>query len=275
MISYLLVTCCLEPSRADVLRLVIDNIKTEAPELLEELTVFDNHSTEPGIIELLSSTFKHVYVSDKNVGYWSAIDWWLSTDKLLNTTTLEPKFTYIIESDMIHYAFNKIQLAGQYLLNNSDVGAVRLHEYSVKDKHLYNKDAPTQGSKTNIWQSHINKVTGKPVVISPESENGIHRANFLTQLPALNRYASLKRAFVELAKLPSFSELDFQRLYHQEFAMNAIIDGGIFHCNPGSYGVKTITSSWTDPTILAKLGYQGTRQGSITLQSQYKVSKLL
>lgn len=275
MISYLLVTCCLEPSRAEVLRLVVENIKVEAPELLDQLTVFDNHSTEPGILDLLTTTFKHVYVADKNVGYWSAIDWWLSNDWWLNTPSTAPKYTYIIESDMIHYAFKKIFDAEKFLDANPSIGAVRLHEYSVKNKHLYNKDVPTQGSKSNIWQSHTNKVSGKPVSLSVEETDGIHAANFLTQLPALNRYLPLKRAFDELKKLPSFSELDFQRLYHQEFSMNAIVDGGIFHCNPGAYGVKAVTSSWTNPAELSRLGYHGTRQGSITPASQYTVNKIV
>lgn len=268
MISFLLVTCCLEPSRAEVLRLVVENIKAEAPELVDQLTVFDNHSTEPEVVDLLKSTFKHVYVADKNVGYWSAIDWWLSTP-------LDSQFTYIIESDMIHYAFNKIWDAARFLEQNTNVGSVRLHEYSVKNKHLYNKDAPLKGSKTNIWQSHTNKITGKQIVLSDESIDGIHTANFLTQLPALNRYAPLKRAFEQLKELQSFSEIDFQRLYHEQFQLNAIIDGGIFHCDPGAYGAKAITSSWTDPSVLSRLGYQGTRQGSITPQSQYTVTKIV
>lgn len=270
-VGFLLVTCCLEPTRAHVLRQVIDNIRQEAPELLSKLTVFDNASTQDGIVDDLTSTFKHVVVSDRNVGYWSAIDWWL------DHVDPQPRYTYIIESDMIQYDFHRLNDAVEFLNENEDVGAVRLHEYSVANKHLYNKDVPVKGSKTNIWQSHVNKASGQPIKIDPVETKGIHKANFLTQLPALNRFNTLKSVFKTLRETrPSgFSEPDFQRLYHEHFPMNAIIDGGIFHCNPGAFGAPVATGSWTPAEELAKMGYHGTRQGIILPQDQYHVTRLL
>lgn len=277
-IAFLFVTCCLEPSRTEVLNLVVDNIKTKMPELLDTITVVDNASTEPGVRDLLGSTFKNVYVVDHNVGYWTAVDWWLTEQQLSQTRneSVMPQFTYIIESDMVHYDFDKIWAAAKFLTNNGDVGSVRLHEYSIENKHLYNKDAPTQGSRSNIWQSHTNKVTGKPVVIDQSrGQFGVYPANFLTQLCALNRYKSMFRVFESLRKIEKFSEVDFQRLYHDHHAQSAILDGGIFNSDPGSYGKKVMTGSWTSPEALAKVGYHGTRQGMILKPSQYTVQKLV
>lgn len=138
-VSFLLVTCCLDESRANVLTDVVKNLSSQYDGDEDDLTVFDNSSTIIGTHELLTNTFKNVYVADVNVGYWSAIDWWLESIE-----HKQPKYTYIIESDMIHYDFHKIWDAAKLLTNNDQIGSVRLHEYSVENWHLYNKDNPTK-----------------------------------------------------------------------------------------------------------------------------------
>lgn len=265
--SFLLVTCCLEPSRAEILSQVIANLKQQAPDLALTLTVFDNASSEIGTVDALRDCFQNVYVSDHNVGYWSAIDWWL--DMLADDP---PEYTYIIESDMIHYAWDKLPQCADWLDKTPDAGSVRLHQYSVAERHLYNKDAPQKGSHRNIWQSHTNKVTGKPVELV-KSIGDIWSTNFLTQLPALNRYKTMCEVFHELRKLTSFTEIDFQRMYWEKFQQTGIIDGGIFNADAACYGSKTVTGSWSSEEELARTGYKSTRFASITPQSQYNVIK--
>lgn len=276
-VAFLFVTCCLEPSRAEILKQVVNNITINfqiSPSYnlvrSNSFTAFDNASTEPDVLKLLTENFGNVYLASKNVGYWTAIDWWLNSLR-----SNPPKYTYIIESDMIHYDFDRIWDARQFLDENDDIGSVRCHEYSIANAHLYNKDAPTKESRRNIWQSHINKITQAPIK-SDESRGyvGIYPANFLTQLPALNRYKTMTQAFDKLRALASFSELDFQRFCFNEYQMNAIIDGGIFHCNPGAWGSKTITGSWSSDADLAKIGYQNTRYASIVHPEQYTVTKV-
>ena len=267
-VAFLLVTCCLEQSRADLLAEVLKNLSEEAPELYETLTVFDNASTVPGVTDVLRDSYAHVYHSDKNVGYWSAIDWWL--DHLSDDP---PTFTYIIESDMIHYGFNKLWTCARYLTDHSDVGAVRLHQYDVANRHLYNKDQPRSDSKRNLWQSHTNKVTKLPVAFS-QHEGDIWLTTFLTQLPALNRYSAMRESFRQLKQLPKFTELDFQRLYWNYYQKIAILDGGIFHCDLNAYDTHSLTGSWTAPEELRRIGYQPTRQASITPRDQYTVTRL-
>lgn len=267
-VACLLVTCCLEPSRAEILSKVIGNLQDQAPELQPTLTVFDNASTEVGTIDVLADCFHNVYQADHNVGYWTAIDWWLS-----HLADDPPPYTYIIESDMIHYAFDKLWTCADYLDSNPDVGSVRLHEYSVADKHLYDKDRPRRDSRRNLWQSHTNKVTGKPVRLD-HSSGDVWSTTFLTQLPALNRYQTMRDVFAELRAMQRFTELDFQRLYWQRFPRTGILDGGIFNCDLNPYGAKAVTGSWTSEAELKRVGYQATRTAAIVSPDQYTVTRL-
>ncbi len=268
--AFLLVTCCKDPSRAEILNQVVENMKEKAPQLQYSVTVFDNASTEPGIADVLKGTFKHVYQSDQNVGYWSAIHWWLTE----GLKELPPRYTYIVESDMMHYDFPKIWEAASYLERHPDVGSVRLHEYSVANRHLYNKDAPRPDSRSNLWQSHTNRLTGRPVEFV-QREGSVWETTFLTQLPALNRYETMLDVFNELATVPAFTEPDFQRLYWQRYQKTGIVDGGIFNCDLNPYGSKGITGSWSSPEQLAKVGYHATRTASITPVDGYTVTKLV
>jgi len=266
-VSFLLVTCCLEDSRTNLLQYVIENIQKEAPEIISNLTIIDNASTDPDAIELLRNTFKNVYFFNRNVGYWTAINWWLK-----HIEPSQPKFTYIIESDMIHYDFIKFKSCVEFLEKNEDVGSVRLHEYSVKNYHLYNKDRPTSESKKGLWQSHTNKITGNKIEFLCE-QNNIWTTTFLTQLPAINRYEALHQVFLELQNRKNFTEIDFQKLYWEKYKKTGILDGGLFHCNLNPYGSKGITGSWTNASELAKIGYQTTRISTIMPSDQYIVTR--
>jgi hypothetical protein len=269
-VAFLLVTCCLEESRARLLDQVIANLRTEAPELATRLTVFDNASTVLGTRELLTSNFTNVWQADRNVGYWSAIDWWLWSCQHRHDP---PKYTYIIESDMIHYDFNRLWTCAKYLDDNPDVGSIRLHEYSIAERHLYDKDRPQPQSRRGLWQTHHNRVTGKPVKID-HSSGDIWSTTFLTQLPALNRYETMLEVFKQLGQLKHFTELDFQSRYWDRYQRTGILDGGLFHCNLNPYGARGITGSWTSEADLHKLGYQATRQAFIVPRDQYNVSRL-
>jgi hypothetical protein len=268
-VACLLVTCCLEQSRADILANVVSNLQEQAPELHETLTVFDNASTVPGVIDVLRDCYTHVYQADKNVGYWSAISWWL--DLLADDP---PSYTYVIESDMVHYSFQDVYRAASFLDEHPELGAVRLHEYSVEHMHLFNKDRPVPGSRSNLWQSHTNRVTGEGVRHTLV-EAPFWKTNFLTQLPALNRYPTMKQAFADLsARDRPFTEVEFQRLYHAAYPEIAVLDGGIFHCDLNHHGTKSLTGSWTPEAELKRLGYQPTRRALIAPKDQYVVARV-
>lgn len=255
----LLVSCCLEQTRYNVLEQVVDNLLTYKEFIDENLDLYaiDNASTCEGVIPLLKSVAnKDVYRVSRNVGYWTALKWWF--DSLSD----DNKYVYIIESDMIHYALDKIIESVKFLDENNDVGSVRQHEYSIENQHLYNKDKPHKDSR-GLWQSHTNKVTQKPVEFK-HIRDAFWKTTFLTHLPAVNRLSSLKTVFEKLTKENCFSEFDFQKLYWDLHKCTAIYDGGIFNCDLNPYNGKVVTSSWTSPTKLQQLGYEPTRQASIS-----------
>lgn len=269
--KFLFVTCCLEESRAEVLRDVVDNLAKLKYNLGDNLTIFDNGSTIDWVVPMLEEKLGPVHVANKNVGYWSAIHWWLNNVE-------QDDFTYIIESDMMHYDFEKLFRAERYLQYNNQVGSFRCHEYDIQNWHLYDKNQPQEGSRKNIWQSHTNKVTNEPIRhafgsdILEKPRARLYLSNFLTQLPALNRTKTIKECFDELAKRESFSEFDFQKMYWEKYQCTGIIDKGIFHCDAGSWGKKVITGSWTDPNELKRIGYQPTRIASIMSPKDYTVT---
>ena len=266
-LSILLVTCCLEESRAAIARQVINNIVDVCPpSWRDEAIVFDNCSTHLAPQELRRA-FRNVVVSSRNVGYWSAIDWWLNS--LVGDP---PEYTYIIESDMVHTAAAwQMHACVEFLDAHRDLGAMRMHDYQVAERHLYDKDNPRPDSRRNLWQSHTNRVTGRPVQHQHVS-GPFWRTNFLTQLPALNRYPAMLRCFDELRSRVSFTEPDFQALYHEQYPEIAILDGGMFNCDLNPYGTDVVTGSWTSPEALKRLGYHGTRTGSIARPGEYTTS---
>jgi hypothetical protein len=268
----LLVTCCLEKSRHDVLEKVVRNLLVDCPpEWSHQMTVFDNASTYPGTQELLKG-FSNVYRADHNVGYWTAIDWWLG--RLAGDSNRAPDYAYVIESDMVHHYADGLKRAEGFLDRHPDLGAVRLHEYSIRDMHLYDKDRPTELSRSSLWQSHTNKATGQ-AVRHVQAEDDFWRTNFLTQLPALNRFAALEKCFDSLRAAGQFTELDFQRLYHQQYPEIALLDGGIFSCNLNPHGAPGVTGSWTGAGELKRLGYKPTRVASIVPRGEYTVERLV
>jgi hypothetical protein len=269
-LELLLVTCCLEQTRYDLLKEVVENLECSLDQIENyNLTIFDNASTIEATIPLLTTYFNNVYQSSVNVGYWSSISWWLDHIKTKNVD-----YTYIIESDMMHYHMYLLNHCVSFLDNNQEIGSIRLHEYSIKDWHLYNKDHPVKESKRNLWQSHTNRVTGEKITLLKTNNDLIWETNFLTQLPALNRYKTMSEIFDKLKTLDSFTEPDFQLLYHEKFPKTAILDGGIFNCDLNPYGTKIITGSWTDQNKLKDLGYKATRIGNIVSKSKYNVTKL-
>ena len=269
-LELLLVTCCLEQTRYDLLEKVVENLESSLS-LIENynLTVFDNASIIETTIPLLTTRFNNVYQSDKNVGFWSAISWWLES-----LSKDPPSYTYIVESDMLHFNMHLLNHCVSFLDTHSDVGSVRLHEYSIKDWNLYNKDCPIKDSKKNRWQSHTNRVTGKKISWTKTESDLIWETNFLTQLPALNRYETMNDIFENLKKMGSFTEPDFQSLYHQKFPKISILDGGIFNCDFSACGTKVISGSWTDVNKLKDLGYKTTRIDNIVPKTEYNVVKL-
>ncbi len=269
-IAFLLVTCCKEPTRTAILRQVLANLDSEAPGLLHSpgITVFDNDSTEISVAELRVHC-TNVCRSDRNVGYGSAIDWWLES-----LAADPPTYTYIIESDVLHHDFIKLWNCADYLDRHPDVGSVRVHEYRHAERQFYDKDRPIPGSRISAWQSTRNKVNNKPIIVELD-EGEIYRTSYLTQLCALNRYATMRDVFLELRQQPTFTELDFQRLYWARYTATGLLEGGIYTAELSTdVQHNAAIGSWTSTEDLKKMGYFPSRVGSIVPTDQYTVTRL-
>lgn len=266
-VAHLLVTCCRDQTRAEVLNKVLANLADQAPALHETLTVFDNASTVAGTVGVLRDRYTNVYQSDRNVGYWTAIDWWLT--RLADDP---PTYCYIIESDVTHYAFDRLARCAAYLDERPHVGGVRVHEYHVADARLYDKDRPVRGSRRNAWRSHTNTVTRQRVTVQHDAD-GVYLTSFNAHLPGLNRYDMLVEAFDRLRLMPSFTEHDFHRVCYDRYPSIALLDGGIWHDDLAYNGSGTV-GSFLPAAELARLGYQSSRVSSIVPSGEYTVSRV-
>lgn len=266
----LLVNCCVEETRFDVMRQVITSIKRERDlgvDLESDMHVFDNGSTHPGTLDMIQELDCAVYAADDNLGYWSALNWLISNPSVVG----EHKYVYVIENDCVQYDTWKLSHCVSVLEAHPDLGGVRVQEYSVKDRHLYDKNNPTRGSRRYAWVSHNNVITQQPVRLQqlPDSDL-VFESNFLSQLPAVNRLPALCNVFNTLRDLESFSEHDYQRLYHDIYEKFGVLDGGIFHCKL-THGTKAITGSWSQN--LSSIGYIPTRNDRILQYSSVKQLK--
>ena len=258
----------MEQSRLNILEKVIDSLKIEQSRvgmsIEQDMIAFDNGSTLPGSIEQLQRLNCPLYVSKQNRGYWSALYWILE-----NVVDYEKyDYIYVIESDHVHFALDKIQLCETALNTFGDIGSVRTQEYSVKNQHLYNKTKQHQNGVKHAWVAHVNSVTKEPVKLFETKIIDIWRSNFLTCLHSVNRLKTLRSVFEQLVIMNRFSEKDFQAYYHSRFPTIGQLDGGVFNAslgftpaNPGS-----LSGSWS--SNVQQFGYKETRNDSIVLYNK-------
>lgn len=261
-ILHIIVSCCLEETRLEVLKECIDSIKCRLPR--EDVYAIDNCSTVEGVTELLRSVTDHVCVLDKNYGYWGAL--WYALQNYKQSCRGNYSYVYIIESDMVHTGYERIAEAQAFLDDplNWDVASVRLQEFSVEESHLYDKELQRPDSRRWAWTRLSNHFTGKKAHFSPTTYPGVWRTNLAPQLPALNRIGRVQFAFEELKKMSEYvgiSEADFQRFFSLGYKETALLDGGIYNCK-SSYE-RSVTGSYTNPAKLAELGYRPTRADRI------------
>ena len=226
---YVLVTCSIEQTRADILQNVVDNILQQGFPI-EDLLVIDNGSTFQSSKDLLRKTFKHVHLLKDNFGYWSAVHYGIMNRKMLGR---EYEYVYVIESDEIHYAANKLVECENVLDMNSAYGSVYTQEFSVDDIHLYDKTRPNKDSRTWAWKGLRSPKSGKRVVFETLCSIGdahFYSSELAPQVCALNRTKFLDRAFENLSRLEIFNESHFWNEYFAEYDKTALLNGGMFHC---------------------------------------------
>ena len=229
-ILFAVFSCSIEKTRDRAFKEVAENITQSSiwPSIKDSTILFDNDSTEPLTISQFIN-FQHVLRAEKNVGYWSAVNWLLNN---YQTIVPEKKYIYIIESDCIHWSFEKIWECRDFLENNTDVGMIRTQEFSIFESHRFNKmvDHP-DATKWNRFRLY-NHIKNEPLKFW-DPVGDIYRTNFVPVLCGLNRIDAMRKVFENLTKKGSIAESDFQKEMFKLYDTNAQINGGIFNSSAG------------------------------------------
>lgn len=265
---HLLVTCCLEQTRFDILKQVVEDVTAKGIGG-DDLLVFDNGSTVPGTRELLSR-FKHVMIADENYGFWSAIHYALQNYSQLMGA--QYPLVYVVESDEIHYAYDKMETCERFMISHPEFGSMRLQEFSVTESWLYDKTRPVPESRRWAWTRLENFFTGQRATFE-QVEPSFYATNLSPQVCALNRMDFMLDAFDHLVTLKKLAEVDFQRKYFERYAQTALLDGGMFHAK-ASFDAEVMTGSHSEAGKMANVGYRSTRFDSIVPVDQMHVRLL-
>lgn len=251
-----MVTCCVEQTRKDVLDVVVANlIEEQARAGSLDIAVFDNGSTVAGTRELLANNFDNVYFASQNKGYWSAIDWMME-----NVDMQRYEYLYVIESDNLHYQIERLVKCEKLLDTHPHIGSVRVQEFDVTNRHLYDKMNPSPASRRHAWFTQVNRTTGKPVDFVPiANTEGFYETQLSTFVCSVNRLDAMQRVFARLRERQSFLETDFQSEYHKLYLTTAQLDGGVFRSNVIG-DTSMLAGSWVPDNHIA---YFQTRKDAI------------
>ena len=263
-ILYLMVTCSMDPSRATMARQVVNNLveQNKETEFFSSLIVFDNASRYDEHLSLLPDGVA-VFQSERNVGYWNAIQWTLDNYERHLGRNFE--FIYIIESDLVHRNMHRLSDCARFLRANEDVGSVRTQEFSVRGRWFYDK----RMRFLPFVRRHSCVVLHNAITVDAtqfekaDRDAGIYRSNFHTKLPALNRMGPMKEVFARLREKNGITEMNFIEFYHDLYKVTGVLDGGIYRTMGNVISEDVVTGSWTDNTKLEELGYQATRSEQI------------
>jgi hypothetical protein len=262
---YILVTCSLEQSRQDVLSIVIDNINAQecCDDLKKNLIVFDNASTCQDTVSVLTKNFNRVYVSNKNVGYWSAIHWCLNN---LNLDGYE--YLQIIESDMVFEDYSKLHECEQFLNEKTSIDCVRTGKFDVENRRLYDKERKCSESFVNNWQT-LRDCNRRHAYFRHIRDN-FYVTNMPAQACGLLRINQFSNVISQLVSYKRFVEHDFQKLMFKLSNEVAIYDHGLYDTLGGDPKFSSVASSW--PQTSSKFGYRESRADRIESPESYKVS---
>ena len=260
----LLVTCSRDESRRDLAIRVTTNLAELAPTagLADCFVVFDNGSTLDEHLALVPPGTV-VCRSERNLGYWSAIQWVLAHRSRLFGRPFE--YLYIVESDLVHLDLVPLGVCERFLESEPRAGCVRTQEFSVRWRWRFDKRL--RRLPFHVLRSAImlrNAVTDEKAWFRPAGVDGVYLSNLHAKLPALNRLDALDRVFGQLSEMATFTETDFFRLMMERHPYIGVYEGGLFYSAISwANRDRFVMGSWTDEGQLARLGYQPTRAARI------------
>lgn len=263
---YLLVTCCVEESRFQVLNTVVSELQAEMTRknmsILDDLWIFDNGSF-PKAKEFLERNFSRdrIFYAQENYGFWSAINWFLAEMKVRGLNQYD--YIHVIESDHTYFALEKLLAAEEALNRYPHIGSIRCQEFVVSEAHLYDKDLHLPGSRRYAWVRQIDWDGTQIRFHKTDNALDLYESRLVPLLHSVNRLDAMNYAFSELQNHEFLDEMQFQMYYRQKYPISGMIDGGLFHAKLTWGDSKKITGSWTPAQECAQIGYRNTRQDSI------------
>lgn len=276
-VAHLLVSCNIEKTRFEALKVVVAALKNEMRDknvdITHNLWVFDNASTEEGSDEFLKESFERctIFKAEKNYGFWSAINWFL---KFLDQNHKgEYDYIHIIESDSVFFALEKIITCEEALNKYPHIGSMRCQEFIAHLSHLYDKDDQRPSSRTYAWVRQRDWDGTKITFELRDSGMQLFESKLVPLLHSMNRLEAMNYAFENLEKQETLCEQDFQKFYRHKYPLSGFIDGGLFHTKL-SWQTDVISGSWSTEEKRNNVGYRNTRNDSIVSLSEMKVESL-
>jgi hypothetical protein len=263
--AHLLVTCCVEETRFEVLKSVVASLKTEQEnkdiDITSNLWVIDNGSTFPGAREFIKENFTRVLQAETNYGFWSVINWFLKY--LEENHAAPPEYLHIIESDHTFFALEKLLTCEAALDKYPHIGSIRCQEFVVAQAHLYDKDMQSPDSKSYAWVRQRDWDGTKITYRLVDDEMKLYESRLVPLLHSVNRLDGMRSAFAKLATYHSFAEQDFQRLYREVHPLSGLLDGGLFHTKL-TWDSPNLSASWSPIAQREAAGYRDSRHDKIT-----------
>ena len=261
--AHLMVTCCIEPTRFDVLKEVVSALDVErlgkGVDIEKNLWVFDNGSLDEAK-QFIDFHFPKVFWAEKNYGFWSAIDWFI--DYLDREHPGKFDYIHIIESDHVFFALEKLLACEKALDTYPDIGSIRCQEFVVSEAHLYDKDRQSSQSRTYAWVRQVDWDNTRITFDLVDQELKLYKSRLVPLLHSVNRLPAMKYAFNKLRQMAKFSEQDFQRFYRECHKLSGLIDGGLFHTKL-TWDTPALSASWSGEQRRNNVGYRDTRHDSI------------
>jgi len=262
-IIILIVLCAFESTRFEISKKVIKSINDEVNNLKNyKIFILENGST----YNLRNSDipFSCTLIRlNKNVGYWSAIYYFLDYLKMNQEAG---SYIYIVESDNYHYNMNRLNHARLFLIDNPNINSVRTQEFIIKFKELFSKESFLKflGNRRSRV-SLINAVTGEKAYFKKDkSTDSLYISNLHAKLPSLHRIEALRKVFVNLSRYSSFTEWNFFREMQNLSDKIGIVDYGCYFTLSQYRNRKIIPSgSWIKEHKLHDMQYLPTRKDKI------------
>ena len=271
--AHLLVTCCIEKTRFDVLKEVTAALKSEQEtkdiDITPNLWVIDNASTYEGSREFIKENYTRVFQAEQNYGFWSVINWFLHY--LRENHPGQFDYLHIIESDHVFFALDKLLTCEQALMKYPHIGSIRCQEFIASLAHLYDKDRQSAASRSYAWVRQVDWDGTRITFNLADKEMDLYESRLVPLLHSVNRLDAMYHAFEKLEKHEKLSEQDFQRYYREKYGLSGFIDGGLFHTKL-SWQTDALSASWSPVDRRDSVGYRDTRHDRIVPLGEMKVS---